>query len=300
MARIVHTETYKDRSMLDNGFVASQVDLDRKATVWQDERKVGISFSRLRSGSVRGTDKRWYRWGTHLAFGFRYSSRGNVVPYEVTRATSLRATDLWVNRRPLAAFGALEGTGFTEGVIEAFQKAVAETFRVRTLHDIYPLARHYDISRYVGIPSNVRPAFRYDDVRDAAVVLFGKQRALGNKFLPDAMSRTDPYMIAVAEQFRGLTEDKNLVKFMAENDFDDEMEQTFTPHTPRLRPIVRRLSPDSRGMLLSSGIDNMDLKRIHAACGEGINLQWSVKRVDEGATVKNWKELTDITTGRIF
>jgi hypothetical protein len=300
MAEIIWTKTIVDRKpLLNQG--TGQVSLDTKYTIWQGPVKVGVAVSVLRSGLTRKTNKRWYKWGTQDAYGFRRTSLGNVMPYRAARAASMRVEDLWKPLPPGIVFDLLDGevppwSKEIDEIGEVFSKAVTQTFGVKAMSDIYPLADYYGITKYNGIPGNLRPGFRLNSPNEAAVRWFGKKR-----ITPDwvkTLSREDAlYISAIAEQARGLAFDKDVLGFLKSNVLDEEMEENVS-YTPYLRHVFKTIGTTGVRNLLHRTLDAQDVKRITYLTQPGANNDYAMKRLRNNPfVITNWDELLDIATG---
>lgn len=294
---MVYSETFKDRSKLDNPareeFMFSPEMLDQKFTIWQSKDKVGIAESVLVTGKWRNNGKRWFQWKTNRAWGLRRTSTGHPMPYFSVRPwTSTKP--VWTHGKPNVVFDAMETPELvSEAFYEAYMRALEESFKVKTMADVYPMVNEFGIWKYDGIAGNIRVAMREKNIEDMVGVLFGKGRANRNWF--DAVRDADPYITAVAHQFRGLTPDKDVLEFVKETDFDAE---GFRPHTPRLRPILYRLDRTSLPVLLKNGLSSGDADFIQGVCGEGINVNGAASRVKIGTAVKDWSEVNQVGWGR--
>lgn len=259
MSEIVFTDTTERRGHIKH-MTQGRTPSDEKVTIFQSPNKVAFVTSTLVVGVPRGhSDKRYYHWRSTESFGFRRNRAGNIMSWQCTRPFDAKTGVEWGHRQPRQAFQMLDESDDWEAAA-AFKRAVWYTFGIRKAEDIFPMMPEYGLRTYWSVPSSLRSAFRVNDWSEYAARGFGKTRATPR--LVAAVKQTDPYIIAYAQQFRGLVDDEKMVKFMEDNHFDDEMEESFVPHSPNIRPGLLVATQELRDGLITSGMDFNDMRRI--------------------------------------
>lgn len=255
MFEIVYKSTTEDRSRISRMRYGMEP-ADNACTVIKKDDKVSILGSQFVVGvPTPGSAKRYYYWRTISSLGLRKNANGSVVPYHCTREWKGRGNGGWTFQRPTTVFGALAQSG---DMGEAFANAVEETFGVTSARDLYPMMERYGFDKYSAVPSSLLPAFRQTDFEGMANMVFGKTRSSSRMI--KAMSQTDPFFVAFAQQFRGLVDDESLVKFMEKNHFDENMENVFKPFSPNIRKLL--LLDNAVGQKYASRMKNMINKEL--------------------------------------
>lgn len=291
MTNIVYTHTDKMRGGIKD-MQSMHMPTDRKVTIFQQPNKVAVVGALLVVGKPthkeEHKDKRWYKWRSTETYGLRRNAHGTIIPWSATRPYTFKVGDQWKHaggcRR---VFDALDPESEHEGSV-AFRKAVWETFGVKSMYDIFPIAEHYGLHRYDTMPYALRNAMRQPTMTEFTTQLFGKTRTSDS--LMDAVSGTDPFVVALAHQFRGLVPDSALVWMMRNNSFDDEMEESFEPFSPWVRPVLKVISQRSRNNLVRERLDVSTLMRIHRVMAYTRN-DYATKQFDPEETYNSWEDL---------
>lgn len=288
MSEIVFTETFEARRGVSD-MTYGRMPTDRKVTIFRNTGKVSVVNSTLVVGVPRGApSKRYYYWRTTASAGFRRNSAGTIVPFSCTRPWDAKVSVAWRHKWPDEPFNWLYGTAHDDTAGEAFQRAVWEEFGVRTVHDMYPMLDKYGLPSYKTIPNSLKMPFRTDDWEDFTTRVFGKTRL--SKPLVSAVQNTEPYFVAYAQQFRGLVPDAAVVSFLEHNHFDEEMEETFVPHSPTIRPFLLATNQETRDSLISVDFDISDVRRVMNFVRFGPkHMKAFADRA--GTTYKSWTDL---------
>lgn len=297
-SEVVFRKTEDGRTVLstyDNDHT-TPVPTDKAWTVWKNRDKVAVVTGRLMTGKPRqNLNKRYWYWESVESYGFYRTRSGLAQPYLCDRPDGRRSTP-WRGRYPEKAVNMLDpdsDEGMTE-MGQAFRVAMRDTFSVRNLFDIYPMAEHFGLNRYAVMPANLRNAMRSDTVQTFSEKVFGKNRS-SNIFVK-TVQKTDPYFISLAHEFRGLVKDTRLRSFLADSEWTEEIEETFEIHTPWFRDYAVLLNEDSRNNLLYYSLDNMDIRRISNLAGRPRARGHRLKpplgyKVDKNKVYKNWSDL---------
>lgn len=261
MSEIVYTKTFEQRQGVDTMAYGRQP-TDRKVTIFQSPGKVAVVLSTLVVGVPRGhSDKRYYYWNSTASSGFRRNKAGTIIPFSCSRPWDAKRSVAWKHKFPSEPFNWLEGTGTQpDEAGEAFQRAVWEEFGITNVTQLYPMLDRYNLPSYKTIPNSLKMPFRTDDWEDFTARVFGKTRL--SKPLVAAVENTEPYFVAYAQQFRGLVSDAAVVSFLERNHFDEEMEETFQPHSPTIRPFLLASSQATRDNLINVEFDRADMMRV--------------------------------------
>lgn len=264
MYKIAFTETFEDRRHIPD-MVGGRAPADQKVTVFQSRHKVAVVRSTLVVGVPRGhPDKRYYNWRTTASFGFRRNTAGNIVPFQCTRNWDSGKGSAWHHITPTAPFNMLEKArdDQPDDLGRAFQHACWEEFNITDIKQIYPMLDKYNMSRYSLMPTNLRPAFRQDNWEAYAAVAFGKTRR--SKRLVAAVQNAEPFIVSYAQQFRGLVSDEQMVSYMENNFFDDEMEANFKPFNINFRPLLLAASPQVREHFIKERLTAQVMDRLRS------------------------------------
>jgi hypothetical protein len=268
----VYSETDVRRNHIDNTFFQTKLVTDIKRSVWKDDHKVSVVESVLLTGhpNSQNIDKRWYRWYTVASFGFRRNKFDNIIIYNCRRQANGRRGNPYLHNNMNVPMDFLQdGEG---ALADEFRDAMWETFRITKQEDFYPIMKEYDLYTHKLIPTNLRTAFKADNFGTYVETAFGKRR---RPMLTIAARQTEPYVVSLAREFRGLVPDAELQAFVESTHFDDELEEQFKPHTPMVRKYIRSLSPAARSKLLASGLDFLDTQRIKTLSGDSRGGGWA-------------------------
>lgn len=259
----IYSETKQYRDSLSNGYMQTKAMTDRKSAVWKHNDKVSVVESVMLSGHPNqksfedNPDKRWWRWYTIGSMGFRRNKAGNIVIYNCRRSPDgRRANNFQHNNMNVPMEFLNDGEG---PLADAFRDAMWETFRITSQEDFYPMMREYNLYTHKLIPTNIRGAFKLDNWESYTSYIFGKTR---QKRLVAAVQNTEPYVVALAHQARGLISDDTLTKFVENTHFDDELCEQFKPHAPLIRRFIKEMPVSTRERIFSRGIDFLDTQRI--------------------------------------
>lgn len=263
---------------------------DIKTTIFAGPNKVAVVTSTLVAGAVRNSTKHYWQWRTTSSYGFFRNRAGNLQPYHATRSWDGKGRDgkTWSHRVPDLAFGQLDRYKETsDEAYEVYRRAVSDNLGIKSIYDLYPMAREYGLIRYNTIPFELRVPMRETTWAGMATAAFGKTRA--SKRLTDAVANTDPYIVALAHQFRGLVDDERIVKFMEKTHFDEEMEEGFKPHHPRVRRVLKCLKKKDLNAILKNGLDLNDTVRIYhiTHCVNHMIDAWS----EPGVSYRSWHHI---------
>lgn len=271
MSAIVYTKTTELRDGVPSA-TYGRIATDSKVTIFQSRDKVAVVNSSLVVGAPNGNKtKRYYRWRTVGSTGFRRSSLGNIIPYQCHRRFDAKRSVPWTHRQPREPFQLLLNTQSELG--RAFKHAVWDTFDVEKQEDIYPMMQQYNLLHYWTIPNSLLASFRVDDWTEYTARAFGKTRTTPR--LIAAVQQTEPYIVAYAQQFRGLVDDDKVVAFIERNHFDEEMENEFQPHSPNIRSGLLHTSQSIRDGLIMRDMSLEEINRVHLSVSSRGNMeQW--------------------------
>lgn len=290
MGERVFSVTEDRRILIDNlkqEHTVSQVPTDIKKTVWVSPNKASIVVSSLVVGRPRGEDhkdKRYYKWRTTASLGLYRNRGGNPQPYHATRPWNFNKGTPWAHRNAHTVFGWMEEDS---DLGRAFKHACWQTFDVTCLNDMYPMAETWGISGYKYIPYALRPAMREYRWFDFTGRVFGKKR--NSKRMQEAVSNTDPYIVAYAREFRGLVPDDELTAFVENTHFDDEMMEGFNGEDPRVRFALKAMNEKSRRTLLARGMDLSDITNLERLRHYGKD--WQKGIVARDTDYARWSDL---------
>lgn len=289
MSEIVFTQTFEQRQGVDTMTYGRQP-TDRKVTIFKNPGKVAVVRSTLVCGVPRGhSDKRYYYWRSTASAGFRRNRAGTIVPFSCTRPWDAKVGVGWHHKWPQEPFNWLSGVGTQpDDAGEAFQRAVWDEFGIRDITELYPMLNLYGLPSYKTIPNSLKMPFRSDDWEDFTARVFGKTRL--TKPLVASVQNTEPYFVAYAQQFRGLVPDSHVEAFLQRNHFDEEMEETFQPHSPTIRSFLLAANQETRNNLIGITFDNADLRRVMHFTRFGT--RYMKGYADRGKTTyENWTQL---------
>lgn len=286
MSEIVFAETFEQRANVPHMTYGRQP-TDKKVTIFQSPGKVAVVESTLVCGVPRGhPTKRYYYWRSIASSGFRRNKVGTIVPFSCTRPWDAKVGTGWKHKWPQEPFNWLHGTPHDDTAGEAFQRAVWEEFGVTSIQDLYPMLTKYNLSSYATIPNSLKVPFRSDDWEVFTQKVFGKTRT--NKSLVETLQKTEPYFVAYAQQFRGLVADSAIQDFFDRNEFDEEMEVSFRPHSPSIRKFLLKTNQQTRDNLINMTFDLSDLNQVANFVRFGDH---TMLRYADGGVYKNWTQL---------
>jgi hypothetical protein len=267
MSEIVYTHTREYRDFI-NQMDGGRTTADQKVTIFQQPGKVAFARSVLVVGVPRGhKDKRYYYWRTVASTGFRRNSAGTVIPFSCSRPWDAKVGVQWSHKFPNEPFKLLDFEAEDDDAAEAYRRAVWYTFGFRNVNELFPMLDEYRLSNYGHIPNTLKYPFRVKDWSEYTARAFGKTRVTPR--LVAAVKQTEPYIVAYAQQFRGLVDDDKMVKFIEDNHFDDEMEEGFRPHSPNIRPGLLVAHQGLRDGLIANKMDISDMARVYNMCAMG-------------------------------
>jgi hypothetical protein len=259
MSEIVYREVVEQRPNISDqryGIIPT----DHAVTIFKSGDKVARVESRLMMGSNPSSDKHYWFWRSTESAGFFRNRAGNIQPYHCNRNTNAKAR--WVFSMPSQSLGWLS-PGDLSPSHDVARDIVNDVFKISSLGDLYPIADMYGLRAYQYIPFQLRTAMREETWGEYATKVFGKNRTTDR--LVSAVQNTEPFVVALAHQFRGLVDDETLVRFMDKTQFDDDMIDNFRPSSPWVRPVVSQLMPRSRKTVLNSGLTIEDISHIARA-----------------------------------
>lgn len=219
-------ETYQPEisTNLPNGF-RPQI-IGERRSLWETETKVGVTSSDYLTGINRHSGKRWYKWTTRSAYGFYRMPNGTINAYQYARGVKGK----FANHPPDVAFHNLKN----EYLKVAYGAKVQEKFGITDFTDLYPLAKHYDITDYNSIPYSLIRPMREEDFKAFLAMTFGKSNL--RKDLIKAAAVSNPNVLAYARHFRGLVPVDWIVNFLRLNE-KDETYGRLNRSTERVREL---------------------------------------------------------------
>ena len=249
MGEIVWAKTTEHRDHLSNS--RGRVPADTRITVFASRDKVCMVDSTMLVGKNKNSNKCYYEWRSVSSVGFFRNKAGNLQPYKAERSLNQKA---WFYRYPKTAFYYLEEEDALAGEpMKAFRDACSEYLNLRSVYDLYPMAEVMGLpERFTLLPSNLRPHMRTRDWSEFMSGAVGKSRVTPGMI--DSAKNSEPFLISLASEFRGLVDNARLETFLKNSFFDDNMMEKFQPHTPRVRALLRLMDEDSRISLLSENI----------------------------------------------
>jgi hypothetical protein len=292
MGEIVWAKTHEHRDHL-KGHTYGEVPADTRITVFADKNKVCMVDSTMIIGANRSSGKYYYRWRSVSSVGFFRNRAGHLQPYRAVRPLKQSA---WNSYYPETAFYYLEEDDAVAGEpMKAFREACKQYLHLRGAYDLYPMARVMEMpERFSLLPANLRPYMRVTDWTEFMTGAFGKSRVTSD--LIKAAQETEPYIVSIAREFRGLVPDKEIVDFIKRSKFDEEMMNEFNPHTPRLRAVLRLLNDKSRLELIASPLDLEGTRSIQLVSSRTQywknNQQAYKNRIGQHTGITDWNGLT--------
>lgn len=259
-----------------------------QTSVFHSPGKVTIMEGGKWTGIRRDTGKRWYRWSNTSAVGFRRTSAGNVVPYNVHRA-GRHGNGKWANGALGVTFGVLNDNKDIPRN-KAFIDAVQEEFGVGRLSDVYPISEMYSIAYYEYMPKELIPFMREQDFADFVARTFGKKQM--RKDLIKSAAKVRPDVLAVAREFRGIVPVDWIVNFLRLNEEEHNNTHARLPHAVSLRGDLRGMDPRSYRALLNTKMERMDWWNIRSVA-EAKQSQYRQVQPMGGERIRTWAEYHD-------
>lgn len=246
MGEIVWAKTIERREGLEH-HTYGVVPADTRMTIFASKDKVALVDATMLIGANRNSDKKYYAWQSVSSMGFFRNRAGNLQPYRAIRPLKQK---VWKSYYPETSFYYLEENDEVAGrPMKEFRDACNEYLRLRSVYDLYPMAEVMDMpARFNLLPANLRPYMRTTDWNQYLVSAFGKNRVTPS--FVKAAQKTEPYVLSLAYEFRGLIPDKTLLKFIQNTQFSEELMEGFKPHTPKIRRVLRALDERSRLRLI--------------------------------------------------
>lgn len=240
MSEIVYTQ--KTSTNVDvKSMVQGRAPVEEKFTIFQHDNKVALVRSLLIVGVAQPySDKRYYYWRTVGSLGFIRNKGGNIVAYHCEREYDAKPGTPWAFRAPIQPFMMLDDDlpRFKTEAKGEFKFAVKQSLGVESLYDIYPLTDEYGIDHFNAIPPSLTRGFRLNHLESLTAYAFGKSRL--NRRLVQAVSKTDPWIVSYAQQFRGLVDDDKVVSLIENNNVDEEkMSGVLGNNLNNLRPVFK-------------------------------------------------------------
>lgn len=289
MSEIVYASRIEMRHSLDY-ITYGRTQTDRKITIFKSPGKVAVVNSSLIAGIPRSApDKRYFYWRSIASSGFRRNKAGTIVPFSCTRPWDAKVGTPWRHKFPNEPFNWLTRAP-EDGDDDAgriFQHAVWDEFGFRDANELYPMLDKYELPSYFTIPNTLKMPFRTDDWEDFTSRVFGKTRTSPKMIA--AVRQTEPYVVAYAQQFRGLVPDGELIGCMYRNRFDEEMEENFQPHSPTIRHYLRHTSRSTCLALVRASLDFSDMRRIQRMTQ--LNKRDMARYATMNNPVNNWSDV---------
>lgn len=288
MGEIVWAKTQERRDHIENQ-VYGQLPADSRMTVFASKDKVCLVDSTMLIGANRNSDKKYYQWRSVSSTGFFRNKAGHLQPYRAIRPLKQK---VWKSYYPESAFYMLEEADTVAGEpIKAFREACKQYLRVRSVYDVYPMSEVMGMpERFNLLPANLRPFMRTTDWNEFMVGAFGKTRVTPGMI--KSAQETEPFVIALAREFRGMVSDVTLRKFIANTHFDDEMMDDFRPFTPRVRSVLKHLDDRSKRRLIGEPINLKNVEFIRYVSNRNTAYSMSRKITGPLSPVEGWMGLT--------
>lgn len=289
MGEIVWAKTREWRDHLES-HTYGQVPADSRTTIFASPDKVAMVEGVMMVGANRNSDKKYYFWRSVSSVGFFRNRAGNLQPYRARRPVKAKS---WTSYYPETSFFYLEEEEImpVESVRE-FRKACKEHLGLTSVYDLYPMAEVIGLpERFSLLPANLRPHMRTTDWNEYLTSAFGKTRVTPE--FVKAAKNTEPYVLSLAHEFRGLVPEKTLVKFVQNTHFNDELMEKFIPHTPKIRLVLKGMDERSRVRLIGEPIDVRNTCLIKTISNNFASTnRFAPKKVSIKGAVGTWKELT--------
>lgn len=206
--------------------------LSTKISIFTHENKVSLTSSSQYTGTNQKSGKRWFRWETGGAMGFRRNDLGTIIPFSVSK----------------------QGSKFRPGYYDPFDPATAArsqylnqvktVFNVTRPADVYPMLDVYGFDRWRDIPYGMAKYFRLSNEKDFTRALFGKSNY--RRDLLKAVCQSSPSKLLVAKQFNGLVPVDWIIGWL--NNSDSIFPANF--RVDNLRKALLELDPRSYRRLL--------------------------------------------------
>lgn len=218
-----------------------------------------VIYSQKHTGENRHSGKRYWRWENQTLQGLRRNKNGNIVAY--ARIDKCRR-----NTSPSSVWAILEPTRYHNGKNHIFRENAKEMFGVGHWHDVYPVAKHYEIPQYYMVPSTLITPMRATNSREFVERLFGKRQYRKDLLKATGNSETI-YPLHVAQAFRGLVPIDWIVNFLR---LDHRVETGYDQGYGisifnDLRPFLTQIDPRSYRHLLREPVTTNILYQIEDA-----------------------------------
>lgn len=212
-------------------------------TVFTKPDNLYLIYSQKNTGINRFGGKRWWRWENSSIQGLKRNKNGNIVAYTVVGKKNTTTSSVWA---------LLESSRYPEKEVKiVFRQYAKDMFGVTHWHDVYPVAKYYNIPQYYMAPPTVIGALRATNSRDFVERLFGKRQY--RKDLLKAVGNSNTvYPLHIAKAFRGLVPTDWIVNFLNLNhQVDTGYDQGYciSIYTD-IRPLLTALDPRSYRRLL--------------------------------------------------
>lgn len=247
--------------------------VEAKRSLFVHPNKVALANSSLYTGVNKHSGKRYFRWETTMSLGFYTTSRETVVPFQVSKDGRRFSPVL----RGGSPFLLLEDDNRRTDIERTFGQAVQDTFGIKSIADVYPIADLYDC-KWRDIPMGMHKHFRTGSMRDFAASVFGRQNV--RRDLVKAMASTRPGIVALASQFKGLVPIDWIIGYLRGM---EDVSGYFLADRPGLKHVLHTLDPRSyRHLLKDAGEDTARL---------ALDIARYRRNINEAYYVRSWSEL---------
>lgn len=170
-----------------------------------------IMYSQKHTGINRHSGKRYFRWENMTLQGLRLNHNGNIVAYTRVGKKNTSPQAVWTMLdEPRRASWDLNTKHST------FRNNAREMFGIESWHDVYPVAKHYNVPQYHMVPPTILGAMRAKSSREFVERLFGKRHYRRDLLKAVGNSETI-YPLHIAQAFRGLVPTDWIVNFLRLN-----------------------------------------------------------------------------------
>lgn len=291
MSRIVlHREVTKHRRFDDEmdcypiyDVIAASCD-----TIIRKPDNLYVLYSQKHTGLNRHSDNRYWRWENQTLQGLRRNKNGNIVAY--TRTDKCRR-----NTSPSSVWAIFEPNRYHNTRNEIFKHNAKEMFGITHWHDVYPVAKHYEIPQYYMVPPTLITAMRAKSSREFVERLFGKRQYRKDLLKATGNSQTI-YPLYVAQAFRGLVPIDWIVNFLR---LDHHVETGYENGYglavfKDLRNFLTQIDPRSYRHLLREPVTTNGMYAIEDAMRSFYQNGFT----DEDTYYRSWEDVHDRNTFR--